>query len=324
MSSDEFTKPATTVPTYTTTRDMDSYPGFPMSIIVTGFFVTSLAYLVCFCCCIIQFFIRRSREMRQNGTAAPAGSQKNDTLKRRFLKQFRNSLRKLQRTTTGDGKELQMIREMSTLGSTSSCPICFDEYTGDPAEILMGKIKSCGHFYHFDCIWTWLEARGNCPLCREKVALKEDDIQALALRHLLHELKKNAQDHSLVNMADQVPSNSSAANGSSISSDQVAVEGDPASSGIVNDGFEDVDLDSEAEPSKSRSNSHTVEFVVSEEGQVNSQDPSGSISVDTDKVDSVCRVSVTPRDDSEIVGESHNVPNGALAKDSTPDQPQEV
>ena len=98
-------------------------------------------------------------------------------------------------------------------GLPTSCPICFEEYTGKSTfhillsylyidlksfaqsvriiyigkgvmlsekwfafsisenveEIFIGFIKPCKHFYHFDCIWQWLENRGNCPLCREKV-----------------------------------------------------------------------------------------------------------------------------------------------------------
>lgn len=233
--------------------------------------------------------------MRRNGNTSPAGSQKNDTLKRRFLKQFRNSLRKLQRSPTGDVKELEMVREMSNLGTTNSCPICFDDYSGDPAEILMGKIKSCGHFYHFDCIWTWLEARGNCPLCREKVQLKEEDIQALALRHLLHDLRKNAQDHSLVNMTDSNAvgdlSNASA------SSEQVAVDVEPGSSpqGVVNDGFEDVDLES----------GPSVEFSIGEKPISGEPETDETIAFDATNIKSNDRsVSLSSVDISEVVVKS--------------------
>ena len=62
-----------------------------------------------------------------------------------------------------------------------SCPICFEEYSGDPAKVFVGYIMRCGHYFHFDCIWKWLENNPNCPLCREEVLLKEDDIKGMTL-----------------------------------------------------------------------------------------------------------------------------------------------
>ena len=71
------------------------------------------------------------------------------------------------------------------------CPICLVEYTGPPQEIMVGYIAGCEHFFHFDCIWTWLEAKGNCPLCRQKVILKEDDIKGMSLKRVLQILDTN-------------------------------------------------------------------------------------------------------------------------------------
>ena len=62
-----------------------------------------------------------------------------------------------------------------------SCPICFEEYTGDPRHVLVGYVLHCGHYFHFECIWKWLENNPNCPLCREDVLLKEDSIKGITL-----------------------------------------------------------------------------------------------------------------------------------------------
>ena len=75
----------------------------------------------------------------------------------------------------------QMLADSSCVGF---CPICFEEYKGDPAEILVGLIKTCGHFFHFECIWEWLENHRTCPLCRGPAHLRETDIKGLALRHV--------------------------------------------------------------------------------------------------------------------------------------------
>ena len=74
-----------------------------------------------------------------------------------------------------------MLADSSCVGF---CPICFEEYKGDPAEILVGLIKTCGHFFHFECIWEWLENHRTCPLCRGPAHLRETDIKGLALRHV--------------------------------------------------------------------------------------------------------------------------------------------
>jgi len=63
---------------------------------------------------------------------------------------------------------------------------------GNPAEIFIGYMQACGHYFHFKCIWTWLEAKGTCPLCREKVQLKEEDIVGLSLKKAIE--KYNLQD----------------------------------------------------------------------------------------------------------------------------------
>ncbi len=91
---------------------------------------------------------------------------------------------------------LKTATQTHEISKKDACPICFEEYRGDPAEILMGYMKKCGHYFHFDCIWTWLENRGNCPLCREKVMLTEEDIKAVALRHILNNSSSIVQDAS--------------------------------------------------------------------------------------------------------------------------------
>lgn len=166
-----------------------------------------------------------------------------------------------------------MVRRMSSLGGSSSCPICFDDYSGDPAEILMGKIKSCGHFYHFECIWTWLETRGSCPLCRETVTLKEDDIQAVALRHLLGELEKNKQDHALVNMTEP-PTVKDTSESAEQTADNIQPEDSPG--GVVNDGFEDVPLEDTATNNSNSVTDETETVINMEKVDDSPESPSNS------------------------------------------------
>ena len=49
-------------------------------------------------------------------------------------------------------------------GSPSSeCAVCLGNFAeGEPIKFLPG----CGHFFHSECIDTWLRASATCPLCR--------------------------------------------------------------------------------------------------------------------------------------------------------------
>lgn len=80
-----------------------------------------------------------------------------------FLKNFTNDSKK---------KPDKHIRESVDF---ATCPICCEDYKDGNLEILIALLSSCGHFYHFDCIWSWLVERSvgtgecSCPLCRTNV-----------------------------------------------------------------------------------------------------------------------------------------------------------
>ena len=54
----------------------------------------------------------------------------------------------------------------SSIHSQMECVICLEDYeNGDEIRKL-----DCGHFFHIDCIGTWLETgHPSCPLCRDVV-----------------------------------------------------------------------------------------------------------------------------------------------------------
>lgn len=45
----------------------------------------------------------------------------------------------------------------------AQCIVCLEDYVLD--ELLI-KLY-CGHVYHRDCILSWLNTKGNCPVCRD-------------------------------------------------------------------------------------------------------------------------------------------------------------
>lgn len=60
------------------------------------------------------------------------------------------------------GQEMQsIIDKINYVGET--CTICLDSYVKNQKVGLL----SCGHTFHKDCIYSWLEHQKNCPLCRQ-------------------------------------------------------------------------------------------------------------------------------------------------------------
>jgi hypothetical protein len=97
-------------------------------------------------------------------------------------------------TTFGDGRSTLFPIPATTLNESSSplslspsrsqqdggvnespaeviCPICLDDY-GEGNNII--KSKHCSHFFHKECILTWLEKHEECPCCREHMITPEE------------------------------------------------------------------------------------------------------------------------------------------------------
>ena len=46
-------------------------------------------------------------------------------------------------------------------------------------ELVLGLLK-CGHTFHFECIWKWMQSRTKCPVCRTYTLMNQDDIRAVS------------------------------------------------------------------------------------------------------------------------------------------------
>ena len=57
--------------------------------------------------------------------------------------------------------------ELKNVDSGDECMICLEELsTGLP----LGIIRSpCSHFYHYNCILTWIQRSSSCPICRSHI-----------------------------------------------------------------------------------------------------------------------------------------------------------
>lgn len=56
------------------------------------------------------------------------------------------------------------------------CPICFQEIsTSANSSVEVIQIKSCKHFFHTQCISSWLQKQLNCPVCRKDILPEQAD-----------------------------------------------------------------------------------------------------------------------------------------------------
>ena len=70
--------------------------------------------------------------------------------------------------------------------SRRRCEICGRRYEGDPRDIVVGYISSCGHFYHCACLDGYIRKHQTCPRCHyeNKEALKRGHHPALPERRV--------------------------------------------------------------------------------------------------------------------------------------------
>ena len=68
----------------------------------------------------------------------------------------------------------------------NSCTICLEALNNlehsinSSGESALGLLK-CGHIFHFECIWRWLRAHFNCPVCRTRANMSLDDINVISM-----------------------------------------------------------------------------------------------------------------------------------------------
>jgi hypothetical protein len=59
---------------------------------------------------------------------------------------------------------------------TESCAICLDDFVNGVEE--ENSVLECGHKFHRKCISDWLKKDSNCPICRMRFDIKENDNNA--------------------------------------------------------------------------------------------------------------------------------------------------
>lgn len=55
------------------------------------------------------------------------------------------------------------LKMVSNSEENSKCTICLDDLGKEVCSL------DCKHYYHKDCIESWLKTSGNCPICKKRV-----------------------------------------------------------------------------------------------------------------------------------------------------------
>ena len=76
--------------------------------------------------------------------------------------------------------------------SAADCSICLEKFYGDAVKINIGVLTSCGHYFHFECLWEWLRMQLSCPICRNKIRWSERDIRAVTYARILEDTSQQA------------------------------------------------------------------------------------------------------------------------------------
>ena len=71
----------------------------------------------------------------------------------------------------------------------TACSICLDSLAhGDTTDTVLALLVKCGHIYHMDCVWPWLERDHSCPICRREMTFNLADIKAVSIHHVFNHI----------------------------------------------------------------------------------------------------------------------------------------
>ncbi|XP_047165388.1 E3 ubiquitin-protein ligase arkadia-A-like [Vigna umbellata] len=69
-------------------------------------------------------------------------------------------------------REIFLVDEDVSEETKERCPVCLEEFCRGED---IGKLHSCVHKFHFDCIKEWLMQRNLCPVCRRTALERPND-----------------------------------------------------------------------------------------------------------------------------------------------------
>lgn len=64
---------------------------------------------------------------------------------------------------------LQIISQ-THLNKHTSCPVCLEDFVEGITEV---RALPCEHFFHDECLKSWLNQSKTCPLCRHQLPISD-------------------------------------------------------------------------------------------------------------------------------------------------------
>ncbi|KAL6768480.1 CPL16 [Auxenochlorella protothecoides x Auxenochlorella symbiontica] len=98
-----------------------------------------------------------------------------DTKTTQAREQLLSPLRKMRNASVSsmqsdaDPKHAKSDSKLSLLDDDDMCPTCLEGYPKENPKITL----KCGHHYHLQCIYAWLERSQTCPFCGRQTAFDE-------------------------------------------------------------------------------------------------------------------------------------------------------
>ena len=123
------------------------------------------------------------------GEIGVAPPRRNLTLRRQEVRRALRGTNVIRLDTNWIMRRKRLVENVATMPEPPNiegekCSICLEPFNTDPEDINIGYLHKCGHIFHFDCVWRWIDERLKCPLCREGVRMTKDDMSLLSLSEL--------------------------------------------------------------------------------------------------------------------------------------------
>jgi hypothetical protein len=97
-------------------------------------------------------------------------------------------------TSTASKEIFKSVASLKAM-TNDLCSICLEDYNkGDADTTFIAMVKVCKHYFHFECLWRWLELHSSCPLCRESARLTEKDIKGTSLAQVNEGLARHHEN----------------------------------------------------------------------------------------------------------------------------------
>ena len=96
---------------------------------------------------------------RQNNPLNPLSSVRRNLFQNQINLRSPNNQRRILRSREENQRDFQSAEQ-------GVCPLCLDDMNrNNTGEYRTVSLHVCGHFFHYECLFRWIETSRTCPLC---------------------------------------------------------------------------------------------------------------------------------------------------------------